>query len=80
VIEDIQSGSFGRVTERFKSMDPNLVEEVNQVRIYRNWVAHGRRTERPAAVTPEKAYDRLTRFLKKMTEAASTPVEGAEAS
>ena len=43
--------------------DANLIEEVNQVRRYRNWVAHGRRTPQPAAVTPATAYDRLKRFL-----------------
>ncbi|HTU92933.1 MAG TPA: hypothetical protein VMF69_22825 [Gemmataceae bacterium] len=32
-------------------------------RAYRNWVAHGRRTEQPAAVNPATAYDRLKRFL-----------------
>ena len=42
-----------------------LVEEVNQVRRYRNWVAHGRRDDlRPKDnVEPREAYDRLTRFL-----------------
>jgi hypothetical protein len=80
LIEEIQNGSFGRVTHRFRKIDPNLVEEVNQVRIDRNWVAHGRRTERPAAVTPAKAYDRLTRFLKKMADVAISPAPGADAS
>jgi hypothetical protein len=45
------------------SFDVNLTEEVNQVRRYRNWVAHGRRMEQPAAVDPATAYDRLKRFL-----------------
>ena len=77
--EDIRSGSFGRVASRFRSMDSNLIEEVNQVRIYRNWVAHGRRNARPASVTPQKAYDRLTRFLKRMAEVAIVPAEGSDA-
>jgi hypothetical protein len=80
LIEDIQNGSFGKVTRRFRKIDLDLVEEVNQVRIYRNWVAHGRRTERPASVTPEKAYDRLTRFLDRMAEVAIPPAAGADAS
>ena len=39
------------------------LEEVNQVRRYRNWVAHGRRAAQPAAVSPKVAFERLTRFL-----------------
>jgi hypothetical protein len=62
--EGIENGSFFRVLEPYKDIGVNLVEEVNQVRRYRNWVAHGRRTEQPAAVTPATAYDRLKRFLE----------------
>ena len=61
--EGIEHGSFFKVLEPYKDFDANLVEEVNQVRRYRNWVAHGRRTEQPAAVEPATAYDRLKRFL-----------------
>jgi hypothetical protein len=41
--EAIENGSFGRVTEAFKAMDVDLTTQVNQVRKFRNWVAHGRR-------------------------------------
>lgn len=61
--EAIDDGSFFRVLEPYKRLDPGLIEEVNQVRRYRNWVAHGRRRDEPASVTPESAYDRLSRFL-----------------
>lgn len=61
---EIEQGSFGRVMEPYKTLDPTLVEEVNQVRRYRNWVAHGRRDgEQPASVDPKKAHERLRRFL-----------------
>jgi hypothetical protein len=63
VLDAIDQGSFGRVTEPYKQFDVNLVEEVNQVRKYRNWVAHGKRGERPATVDPKIAHDRLGRFL-----------------
>jgi hypothetical protein len=64
-IQDVESGSFFRVIEVFKSSETSdLVEEVNQVRKYRNWVAHGRRTDRPEAVDPETAFSRLNRFLE----------------
>src|SRR5216684_2153350 len=39
--EQIEVGSFARVVEPYKAQDANLIEEVNQVRRYRNWVAHG---------------------------------------
>ena len=61
--EDSRRGRVLRLLGFFKNQDAGLVEEVNQVRRYRNWVAHGRRTKPPAAVDPETAYDRLTRFL-----------------
>jgi hypothetical protein len=62
--EGIEQGSFFKVLEPYKDLDANLVEQVNQVRRYRNWVAHGRRTEQPAAVNPTTAFERLKRFLE----------------
>jgi hypothetical protein len=61
--EGIEHGSFFKVLEPYKDVDADLIEQVNQVRRYRNWVAHGRRTDQPAAVNPTTAYDRLKRFL-----------------
>lgn len=62
--EAIESGSFFRVLDPFKAAGhAHLIEQVNQVRRYRNWVAHGRRGEPPMTVEPEAAYDRLSRFL-----------------
>jgi hypothetical protein len=66
-VEDIEQGSIFRVLGVFKAQDANLVEEVNQVRRYRNWVAHGRRGEPPSFVDPETAYGRLNRFLDRFT-------------
>jgi hypothetical protein len=71
LISDIENGSFGKVTDAYKGMDIDLIEEVNQVRRYRNWVAHGRRDPRPPAVKPRSAYDRLKRFLERMADAAA---------
>lgn len=67
-VEEIRKKAFHRVLEIFKAMDAGLVEEVNQVRRYRNWVAHGRRSERPTSVDPTTAHERLTRFLETMTD------------
>lgn len=60
---DLDQSSIFRVLDVFKGQDANLVEEVNQVRRYRNWVAHGRRGNAPSGIDPEAAYDRLKRFL-----------------
>jgi hypothetical protein len=68
--DDLRGGSFARVTAAYKSLDANLLEQVDQVRRYRNWVAHGRRGKQPELVDPARAFDRLNQFLDKMTEAA----------
>ena len=65
--QDIEQGSIFRVLDVFKGQDPSLVEEVNQVRRYRNWVAHGRRGTPPSNMDPEAAYGRLNRFLDRFT-------------
>ena len=70
--EAIEQGSFFKVLEPYKATHASLVEEVNQVRRYRNWVAHGRRTLPPHAVTPIDARDRLQRFLDRV-ETKSQP-------
>jgi hypothetical protein len=76
LIWEIESGSFGKVTEAFKGMDADLVEEVNQVRRYRNWVAHGRHGPRPSVMKPRNAYERLARFLERMAEVADGATPG----
>ena len=73
-MQGIENGSFFRVLEVFKARDADMVEEVNQVRRYRNWVAHGRSTARPNnAVDPETAYVRLRRFLDRLSETDQGP-------
>jgi hypothetical protein len=66
-IRGVREGSFyNRVLDPLKSqkvIDADLITQVNQVRDYRNWVAHGRRGDPTNAVDPKTAYDRLTRFL-----------------
>ncbi len=67
VAEAIEQGSFGKLLQAFKieAKDKDLVEQVNQIRKHRNWVAHGRRPDmKPdAAVEPRVAYERLREFL-----------------
>jgi hypothetical protein len=70
----VEEGSFFRVLEPFKSEGgADLVEEVNQVRRYRNWVAHGRRGKQPGNVDPETAYRRLQAFLDVLLPSAAPP-------
>lgn len=64
--ENIEHGSFFRILEVYKALDTDLVEQVNQVRKYRNWVAHGRRGVPENAVDPLTAYKRLKQFLDKL--------------
>ncbi len=72
-VQDIEQGSIFRVLDVYKGQDVDLVEQVNQVRRYRNWVAHGRRGDNPSFVDPPTAYDRLKRFLDRF--AAPIPDE-----
>jgi len=62
--EAVEHGSFGRITETYKSLDSNLKTLVDQVRKYRNWVAHGRRGTRENNVVPALALKRLEDFLQ----------------
>jgi hypothetical protein len=66
--EAIENGSFGRVTESYKTIEVDLTEQVNQVRKYRNWVAHGRRGRPENSVEPRSAIDRLRRYLARLEE------------
>src|SRR5262245_35876056 len=77
LISQVEEGSFFEILEPFKALDHDLVEEVNQVRKYRNWVAHGKRGKRPPSVDPRSAYDRLNRFwiLLKTRSAGSDAVD-----
>jgi hypothetical protein len=66
-VRGVEEGSFyRRVLDPLKqqqAVNANLVTEVDQVRDYRNWVAHGRRGNPTNAVDPKTAYERLSRFL-----------------
>jgi hypothetical protein len=64
--QELDRGSFHRVLELLKTYDPDLVEQVRQVRRYRNWVSHGRRGRAPMQLDPESAYARLSAFLTRL--------------
>jgi uncharacterized protein YutE (UPF0331/DUF86 family) len=75
-IQGVREGSFyRRVLEPLKRqqrVSADLVTQVDQVREYRNWVAHGRRDVPTNNVTPEMAYDRLREFLAALGIAAES--------
>jgi hypothetical protein len=73
LIRQVEEGSFFKVLAPFKRLDHDLVEEVNQVRRYRNWVAHGRRGDKPPAVDPKTAYERLGQFWDLITTRSTRP-------
>jgi hypothetical protein len=75
VTQKISVGSFFHVLSPFRTLDPDLTEEIDQVREYRNWVAHGHRTKLKNAVTPEVAHDRLARFLSRFVASISMTEE-----
>ncbi len=75
LIDAIRHGSFYQVLAPYRKLDPNLTEEVDQVRDYRNWVAHGQTGGFKAAVRPEVAYERLARFLHKFLPVTLTEQE-----
>jgi hypothetical protein len=88
-IQGVEEGSFSRrVLSPLKEqghVSGALVTQVDQVRDYRNWVAHGRRDAPTNNITPLMAYERLKEFLAVLSiaaeseEAAPEPLgEGAE--
>ena len=70
--DSIQNGSFGKVTAAYQKMDNDLTAQVDQVRKFRNWVAHGRRDEPENDVKPGDAMDRLQRYLARLAEIEAT--------
>lgn len=74
--ESLRQGSFGNLLKAIKSPELNdMVEEVNQVRRYRNWVAHGRRGQPQQNVDPSEAYRRLRALLNALQQPpAPSPV------
>jgi len=62
--ESVEKGGFSQILDVYKFTNVSLIEEVSQVKRYRDWVAHGRRTSQPAFVDPIAAFDRLNRFLE----------------
>ncbi len=69
--DSIENGSFAKVRQAYKKMDGDLTTQVNQVRKFRNWVAHGRRDEPENNVDPKAAKSRLDLYLQRLAELES---------
>jgi len=65
IAREIESAPLQGLAGIFKPpVPPALINDVDAIRKYRNWVAHGRLPGRkPAAVSPSIAYNTLTQFL-----------------
>jgi hypothetical protein len=78
-VQGVTEGSFyRRVLEPLKKrgrVSADLIIQVDQVREYRNWVAHGRRDAPTDNVTPEMAYDRPSVLLAALGIAAESEEE-----
>lgn len=75
--DTIEHGSFGRITDSYKELNSNARTLVDQVRHYRNWVAHGRRNVVKNHVDPETALFRLKRFLELLDAEATAAATGS---
>ena len=80
-IQGVKERSFyRRVLEPLKKQNrisADLITQVDQIRDYRNWVAHGRRDAPTNNVTPKQARERLFEFLAELGIAAESE-EGHE--
>lgn len=68
-LQGVEQGSFYRRVlfplKKQESVSADLVTQIDQIRDYRNWVAHGRRKRNTdiTSVTPQMTYERLNQFL-----------------
>jgi len=78
-LEDaIKSGSFGKVTAAYQPMDVDMTAQIDQIRGFRNWVAHGRRGPVDNLTNPERAIERMRRYVEKIGSLVTAP-EGNKA-
>ncbi len=57
--------SLMNILDIYKSIvSSNVVGEIKQIIEYRNWVAHGKKNNKPLSLSPEIAYQRLSAFIK----------------
>ncbi len=67
LLESLRGGkSSNDARSKFPWLTDELCKKVQAVYKYRNWVAHGRRSPRPAVCSSEEAYELLAFVLSKL--------------
>jgi hypothetical protein len=64
--EAVEKGSFSKLTAAYKPMDVDGTAQIDQIRGFRNWVAHGRRGPLENSIDPEKAIARMRLYVEKV--------------
>ena len=66
--EKIKRGPFLELLKLFEAeVDRSLLDKVRSSYKYRNWVAHGKRGQKPVAAEPVKTYEALSSFLERIS-------------
>lgn len=64
---DVGRWRFNDILKLFETdVGTALLAEVSNIYQYRNWVAHGKRKQKPVVTDPIKAYQALSLFLDKI--------------
>jgi hypothetical protein len=78
-LKEVRRGSFARVLSLSRSIDPELTEQVRQIRCYRNWLTHGKpiaETGGIQSIDPRTVYLRLGSYLVALDKGSPTFREG----
>ncbi|MCL4408019.1 MAG: hypothetical protein M1542_01500 [Thermotogae bacterium] len=60
---------FEDILELFKDfVNDELFDQIKSIYKYRNWVAHGKYTEKPTSLDPITVYEKLSNFLETINE------------
>ena len=70
--KDIERWRFLELLKLFEAdVDRSLLDSVKNLYKYRNWVAHGKRQQKPVITDPIKAHETLSSFLEKISKATN---------
>ena len=65
-LKDSDKWKFKEILDLFKPIiDPTIIGDIKQIYDYRNWVAHGKRKQKPINTDPITVHNKLTDFLKR---------------
>lgn len=66
---DVERWRFDDILKLFEAaLQHGLLDQVRNIYRYRNWVAHGKRKQKPVITDPVTAYEALSRFLSSVGE------------